>query len=118
MSVWTELEIERVEPARADAIIFRLSGALSDSKHSYLFLEKVKKEVENGRRYLVINFKEVTRMTSSGIGILCACYTTILGVKGSMSVVGVTERNRALLNAVGLWDRLDAHDSEDDLDLG
>ena len=111
-------EIERFEPESGGTTVYRLAGAFTDSKESYGLLDKVRADLEAGARRIVINLEKVPRITSGGIGILCACFTSLNNGEGSLALVGVDERNQALLNAVGLWDRLDHFATEAEAGLG
>ena len=117
MSVWAKLEFERSEAGSPRGVIFRLEGALTDSKESYEFLDAVKADAKRGRPVALINLEMVERITSSGIGILCACFTSVLSAAGELHLVGVSKRNQTLLQAVGLWGKLAVHDSEEGVNL-
>jgi anti-anti-sigma factor len=107
MSVWAELKTERIVPENPKVVLYRLSGALSDTKASYAFLKTVRDDVKAGIATVVINLTTVERITSSGVGILCTCFTSLRSAKGRLVIVGVTDRNREILQAVGLWSVLD-----------
>ncbi len=117
MSVWAKLEFERIEAGSPRGVIYRLAGALTDSKESYEFLEAVKADAKGERPSALVNLDKVERITSSGIGILCACFTSVLAAGGGLHLVGVSKRNQTLLQAVGLWGKLAVHESEEGVDL-
>ena len=117
MSVWAKLQYERIEAGSPRGIIYRLEGALTDSKESYDFLEALKGDAKGGRPSALVNLEKVERITSSGVGILCACFTSVLAAGGGLHLAGVSKRNRTLLQAVGLWGKLAVHDSEEGVNL-
>ncbi len=117
MSVWAKLQYERIEADSPRGVIYRLTGALTDSQESYAFLEDVKADAKGGRPTALVNLVGVERINSSGIGILCACFTSLLSAQGALHLVGVSERNQTLLQAVGLWGKIAVHDSEEGVTL-
>ena len=106
MSVWHKLEWEHLKPENPGVILFRVNGALNGSGECYDFLEDVRKEIKSEIKHVVINLDGVERINSAGVGILCACYTSITNSDGKMYLVGVNDRNQMLMKVVGLWDQL------------
>ncbi len=115
MSVWHKLTWDHVKPANPDVMLFRVSGALVGSKECYEFLEDVRRDIKQHVKHIVINLKDVERINSAGVGILCACYTSITNQQGKMYLVEVSERNQMLLKVVGLWDQLPHFATEQDV---
>jgi len=117
MSVWEKLEWEIIVPENPGVLLIRLSGALSSSRECYALLDEVRDKIKEDYKKLVFNLEHVERMTSAGVGILCACFTSIANAKGKMYLVGVSDRNRTLLDIVGLWDQLLHYPSEADVEF-
>ncbi len=115
MSVWHKLEWEHLKPENPDVMLFRVSGALIGSKECYEFLEDVRKDISQHVKHIVINLEGVERINSAGVGILCACYTSITNQNGKMYLVEISERNQMLLKVVGLWDQLAHFPTEKDV---
>ncbi|MBC8366523.1 STAS domain-containing protein [bacterium] len=115
MSVWEKLEWETIFPENKGVILLRLSGALGGSRESYALLDEVRDNLRGDHKKIVFNLENVERMTSAGVGILCAIFTSIANTDGKMYLVGVTERNKTLLDIVGLWDQLAHFSSESDV---
>ena len=115
MSVWEKLEWETIVPENPGVILLRLSGALSSSRESYALLDEVRDNLRANYKKIVFNLENVERLTSAGVGILCACFTSIANSKGKMYLVGVSDRNRTLLDIVGLWDQLLHFSSESEV---
>jgi anti-sigma B factor antagonist len=115
MSVWHKLQWEQVAPENPGVTLFRMHGALDGSKECYSFLEDVRKEVSAGLKHVVINLDGVERINSAGVGILCACYTSVTNVDGKLYLVGVNDRNQMLMKVVGLWDQLRHYPTEKDV---
>lgn len=115
MSVWSKLTWDHIEPENPGVTLFRVHGKLDGSQDCYAFLEAVRECMAEGLKHVVINLAEVERMNSIGIGILCACYTSITNAGGAMHLVGVPERGVNLMRAVGLWDQLLHYPTEGDV---
>ena len=118
MSVWANLEWERVVPENPSTVLLRLSGALTSTPESYAFLEEVRSDAGKDITHVVVNLEKVERITSAGVGILCAAYSSMKGHDGELILVGLSERNQVLIKAVGLWDQIKHFDGEGDVDFG
>jgi anti-anti-sigma factor len=115
MSVWAELEYERIVPENPRTVLYRLSGALTGSKACYAFLDAIRGDIAAGLTTVAINLNRVERINSSGVGILCTCFTTLRNADGRLIVIGVSERNQETLKAVGVWAVIDHFASEADV---
>ena len=118
MTAWSQFEIERFEPEAEGTTVYRLTGPFTDSKESYGLLDKVRADVEAGARRVVLNLTKVPRITSGGIGIMCACFTSLNNAEKAFTLIGIDHRNQAMLKAVGLWDRLEHFETEAEAGLG
>jgi anti-anti-sigma factor len=115
MSVWEKLEWETIVPENPGVILLRLTGALAGSRESYALLDEVRDSFRGDYKKIIFNLENVERMTSAGVGILCACFTSLANSDCKMYLVGVSERNKTLLGVVGLWDQLLHFPSESDV---
>ena len=118
MTVWANLEWERIVPENPNTILLRLSGALTSTPESYAFLEEVREDVSKNFTHVVVNLEKVERITSAGVGVLCAAYSSMKNCDGELILVGLSERNQVLIKAVGLWDQIKHFDGEGDVDFG
>ncbi len=112
MARWKNLEIERIEHPDAKAVVFRLAGKLVGTKECYEFLEMVRDDVHVGNFHIILNLENIGRVSSPGIGIIAASYTSVTNAGGTLSVVGVPKPVRTLLELVCLWGMLVEHESE------
>ncbi len=113
MARWKNLEIERVEHPDAKAVVFRLAGKLVGTKECYEFLEMVRDDVHVGNFHIILNLENIGRVSSPGIGIIAATYTSVTNAGGTLSVVSVPKAVRTLLELVCLWGMLVEHESEE-----
>jgi len=101
---WKKLEAGEAEQ---DGVrIYRLHGVLTSSPEAYAFLDKVMDEVHRGDRRFVINLEHVDTLTSAGVGILAACYTSVTNGGGRIHLAQVPARARAILKVVHLLELL------------
>ncbi len=113
MSAAAKLDVERVLPERSDAVVFRLSGKLTDTKESYAFLEQVRGEIKKGVSLVLLNLERIEYLSSAGVGILAACYTSAKNAGGRMAVAAVSDAARKILEIVCLWEALERYPSEE-----
>lgn len=106
------LVVEREHHESPEVVIYRLAGKLTGTPACYEFLEDVRDDVRAGCRAVVLHLGRIERVSSPGIGILAACYTSIMGAQGRMSLVAVPEQTRMLLQLVCLWNLLPNHATE------
>ena len=114
MSPGARLGVERVQPEKPDTVIYRLSGRLTDTKESYAFLEEVRGEIKQGISFVLLNLEGIEYLSSAGVGILAACYTSAKNAGGRFGVAAASEGARKILEIVCLWDALERFASEDD----
>lgn len=108
------LEIERSEYDIPHAVLYRLNGSLIDTHESYELLDDVRKELRDGFRIIILDLKNVRRVTSAGIGLLAACYTSARNTSGHLVVIHTPEHTRTLLQLVHLWDVISHYESVDE----
>lgn len=114
MSKWDKLHVERADRPQVGAIVFRLSGGLDSSPESYAFLESVQEAARAGSVRIVINLAQVNVMTSAGVGILAACFTSVTNAGGRMCLAGATGRASVILNVVRMLDVVSSAPTEDE----
>ncbi len=112
MTNWHKLEVEQTE--REGVEVYRLSGALTSSHEAYSFLEQLMDQVHRGGRRFVLNLERVETLTSAGVGILAACYTSVTNGGGRIRLAQVPVRAKTILKVVHLLDLLGDHPSEEE----
>jgi len=114
MSKQPLIKYERVEHSDPRVLVFRLSGKLHGSPRCFEFLEAVRDDVREGHRNVVIDFTDLTKMNSTGVGIIAACYTSLKNAEGTLAIFGTNDRIRMLMEVVCLWDMIRHHETEDE----
>ena len=113
MSLWKKLEVERVEHTSPQAVIFRIAGTLTDTKEAFSLLDEIREEVRKMTPLIVLNLAQIERMTSAGVGIIAAAYTSTQRDGGKLVLAQATERSEQLLALVGLWAQIAHVDTEE-----
>ena len=109
-----KLDIEREIHEPCGAIVYRLGGDLLDSKEAYALLDKVREELKKGCPLVLVNLQDIRYLSSSGIGILAACYTSAKKTGGRFALAGASEAAERILKLVCLWDAIERFDSEEE----
>lgn len=112
MSVWKKLEVERVEHEEPPAVIFRVSGILTDTKEAFDFLDQIRLAIHEHTPRIVVNLRGVDHVTSAGAGVLAAAFTASRQDETKFCLVEVSDRSRQLLELIGLWAQVAHFDTE------
>jgi len=114
MTHWDKLTVERIERPEAGVSIYRMSGLLSNTPESYAFLDDFSRRVRKGEHRVVLNIENVEHVTSAGVGILAACYTSLTNAGGKMALAVVPHRARVILSILKMLEFLGDHASEEE----
>ena len=96
-----------------DVTILELRGQLKDEGDVPL-AEHVADLVRRGRVCLVLDMKHVTRVDSTGIGLVAAKFLTLRRLGGDLKLLHLTERARQLLAVTKLAHVFEIFDDEQD----
>jgi anti-anti-sigma factor len=118
MSSWEKLEVERIEHNDPKAVVYRLSGLLTDRKDCFDFLDNLRQDVRKGDSCLIINLEKTEHVTSAGVGIIAAAYTSVTNAGGRMCLVGASKRVHTLLELVGLLSVMNHYETESEACCG
>jgi len=108
------LKYERIDKSSPHLTILRLSGDLTDARESYELLEEIRTLLSDGCPFVALNLAQVGFISSSGVGILAASYTSARNAEARLCIVGLSERGRILLEIVGLWGVIEHFESEEE----
>jgi anti-anti-sigma factor len=114
MAGWKKLQSERIVHDQPKAVVHRLSGILTDTREAFDLLEEIRAAIRDEFPLVVLNLSKIDHMTSAGIGVLAAAYTSAKRDGSRICVVGVPDRGRGLLELVGLWSLLEHAASEEE----
>ncbi len=113
MSHWKEFRAEHHGRSEPDVDVWRLSGALTNSKESYDFLEAVRAGMRERPRPVVLNLEKVDHATSAGIGIIAAAYTSAVNAGARLVLAALPKQVRTVLNILNLLSIIEHAESEE-----
>jgi len=96
-----------------DVTILELHGQLKDEGDVPL-ADRVASLVRRGRLHLVLDMKHVTRVDSTGIGMVAAKFLTLRRLGGDLKLLHLTDRARQLLAITKLAHVFEIFDDEED----
>ena len=104
-----------IEERQADNItILSLSGRLTLGESSEDFRQTIKRLVEGGHNRILVNLQGVTRVDSSGLGSLIACFTSIKKEGGQFKLVHLNEAMQNLMLMTKLLTVFEVYESENE----
>lgn len=83
--------------------ILALSGKIMGGPEAGEINDQINSLIDQGRKRIIIDLKEVEWMNSSGLGILIGAITTLKNNNGSLSLVHVSDRIENLLKITKLF---------------
>jgi stage II sporulation protein AA (anti-sigma F factor antagonist) len=96
----------------ADVLVVRLKGEL-DHHTAPIMKETLEAELAKGRvRHALLNFRELTFMDSSGIGVILGRYKQVLQRNGKMAVCEMNPTIRRIMEMSGMFKVLVAETTE------
>src|SRR5690349_19770840 len=85
-----------------DVTILRLIGRFELEEGDLTFRDYVDRLVAEGRVHIVLDFKEVTRIDSAGIGMLVSKYLTVRRNGGTIKLLNLTRHSDHLIDITRL----------------
>lgn len=90
---------ERHEP---DLLVWRLSGTLSNTRESYALLDDLRARLKGKARPVVLDLAKVEFITSAGVGIIAAAYTSAVHAGVRLALAAVPRQAEMVLRVVNL----------------
>ncbi len=110
------LQVERDESAE-DALVYRLHGVLGETEGCYEFLDQIREEAKEahfaGRSIVLFNMADVDFITSAGVGIIAACYTSTKNAGKQFLLSGVQKQPMKVLDITGVGRLVPHYDDEE-----
>lgn len=113
MSTWKKLEVVRTEHPDPPAVLFRLSGILTNSPEGYALLDSVQECARHRVRNVVLNLSDLDRITSAGVGIIAASYTSMVNAGGRLALTSIPKPVEMVLNVVRFLTVVEHFETED-----
>ena len=79
-----------------------LKGRLIGSPECYALLDETRERVQDGLTVIILDMSAVEMINSAGAGILAAMLTSTRNNAGRLALVGLSERNRKVLEFLHL----------------
>lgn len=111
MRSWRHLKVQVEENETPPAIIYRVSGMLTDTSDAFALLDQIREGLEGETPLHIIDLGGVPHVTSAGIGILAAAYTSAQRTGRRVVVAAPADRVESMLKVVGLWSLMEHFDS-------
>jgi anti-sigma B factor antagonist len=96
------------------AIAIDVIGELTVGGGHELLLEKVRKQIEAGRRLLLINLSQCRRADSAGLGELVTCLVTATRHDASLRLTNIPQPMRGLMKMTNLLKAFEVFESEEE----
>src|SRR5688572_7309138 len=97
-----------------DVTILQPKGRFEAEEGDVVFRDYVNNLVNEGRVNLVVDFHEVTRLDSAGIGMLVAKYMTVRRRGGAIKLLRLTERTAHLMEITKLSSVFEVFEDEEE----
>ncbi len=108
------LQVEHVTLQDGKTLVYRLRGILGESTYSFEFLEEIRRKVKEGATRIILNLEQLEYITSSGVGVIAAAYTSARRAERAFALVSVPKRVRRVLDICGVFDAVADFGSEEE----
>jgi anti-sigma B factor antagonist len=106
-------KLELQERELEGASVIDVIGELTIGSSRELLLEKVRKQIEAGRRLLLINLSQCRRVDSAGLGELVTCLVTATRHDAAMRLANVPQPIRGLMKMTNLLNAFEIFETEE-----
>ncbi len=107
-----QLQVEHISSQDGRSLVYRLRGVLGESTYSYEFGEELRQRLKDGPQRVVLNLEQLEYITSAGVGIIAAAFTSARRTDKTLVLAGVPKHVRRVLDICGILDVLKAYDTE------
>lgn len=99
---------------RDDVAILDLRGEIRLSEHpEHILRDYIKREMDKGKRKLLLNFADLEFIDSSGIGELVSSYVSVKNAGGKLRIASVPDKIMLILEYTSLGNIIEVFESED-----
>lgn len=95
-------------------IILEPKGKIMGGPDATVLKEAIRDYVNQQRKNVVVDLKDVDWMNSTGLGIMISCLKTVRESGGDMKLANVTDKIKSLLTITKLITVFDAYNSTDE----
>ena len=107
-------KLELVEREKGEAVVIEIIGELTAANSTERVLEMVRKNVEAGRRLLLVNLAQCRRVDSSGMGELVTCLVSAARHDAVLRLTNVPQPIRGLMKLTNVHKAFEIFDTEEE----
>ena len=108
-------KLELKERELEGAVAIDVVGELTTGGGHEVLLEKVRKQLEAGRRLLIINLAQCRRADSAGLGELVTCLVTATRHDASLKLTNIPQPMRGLMKMTNLLKAFEIFETEEEV---
>jgi len=97
-----------------DVTIIALSGRIVLGKESQGLRERIKELLQEGKRKILLNLSQVSRIDSSGLGTLVSSFTSVRSQGGELKLTNLSEKLDEALQLTRLYTVFEVYDDEEE----
>lgn len=106
-------KLELAERENGSAVVIEIIGELTVASSTERVLDKIRKNLEAGRRLILINMAQCRRLDSSGIGELVTSLVTSARHDANLHLTNVPQQIRGLLKMTNVHKAFQIFDTEE-----
>jgi anti-sigma B factor antagonist len=95
-----------------DVLILDLAGPVTLGEGTRQVRDAIKKLVESGARYILLNFQDISYLDSAGLGELVSAYTSVTNAGGQIKLMHVQSLVKQLLQITKLYTVFTTYEDE------
>ena len=102
---------KRTEPD-SKVSVYHPRGKLNGQPDCFAWLEEVRRDIRDSGPRLVLSLRDVSRINSTGIGILASIHVSAVNAGGKLCLTGLNEKQRLMLESTWLLRVIPCADDE------
>jgi len=95
-----------------NVLVIALSGRITVGDGSVVLRDRIRTELAEGRKHILLDLGEVSYIDSSGLGELISAFTSMKRSGGKLKLLNLTRKVRDLMEIVKLYTVFDIYDDE------
>ena len=107
-------KLELVEHDKGGAVVIEIIGELTAANSTERVLEMVRKNVEAGRRLILVNLAQCRRVDSSGMGELVTCLVSAARHDAALRLTNVPQPIRGIMKLTNVHKAFEIFDTEEE----
>jgi anti-anti-sigma factor len=96
------------------AVIIDLTGDMKGDEHYAVFKSAVDESLKKGMQHIILNFKNVNYINSSGLGRILLTAKKLSASGGNLKVINLSENLKELFDFTKVSEKISVYDSEEE----